>query len=36
VFLEAGGEKFEYIPALNDSAAHISLIESVCKKAVGE
>lgn len=36
MFLKAGGEKFEYIPALNDSAAQISLLESVCKKAVGD
>ncbi|NOR21013.1 MAG: ferrochelatase [Xanthomonadales bacterium] len=36
VFLKAGGKKFEYIPALNDSAAHVSLLESVCKQAIGD
>jgi len=36
LFLKAGGKKFEYIPALNDSAAHVSVLESVCKKVVGE
>ena len=34
LFLETGGEKFEYIPALNDSAAHVSVLESVCKKMI--
>jgi ferrochelatase len=34
MFLDAGGHKFEYIPALNDSAAHVSLLTSVCKNAV--
>ena len=29
LFIAAGGEKFEYIPALNDSDAHISLLASV-------
>jgi len=29
LFIEAGGEKLEYIPALNDSDAHISLLASV-------
>ncbi|MCH8952776.1 MAG: ferrochelatase [Proteobacteria bacterium] len=28
-FLEAGGEEFSYIPCLNDSAAHIDLIETI-------
>jgi ferrochelatase len=36
LFLESGGEKFEYIPALNDSAAHVSVLESVCKKVIGD
>lgn len=36
MFFEAGGKKFDYIPALNDSAAHISLLESVCKKTIGD
>jgi ferrochelatase len=31
LFLGAGGEKFEYIPALNDSTAHVNLLASVCK-----
>ncbi len=34
VFLEAGGEKFEYIPALNDSAAQVNLLASVCKNLI--
>ena len=29
VFLENGGENFTYIPCLNDSAAHISLLEKL-------
>jgi ferrochelatase len=29
LFLQAGGERFEYIPALNDSEAHISLLASI-------
>jgi len=29
MFIEAGGEKLEYIPALNDSDAHISLLASI-------
>jgi ferrochelatase len=32
LFLSAGGEKFEYIPALNDSAEHVNLLAAVCKK----
>jgi ferrochelatase len=36
VFLGAGGQKFEYIPALNDSSAHVSVLESVCKKIIGD
>ncbi len=34
VFLEAGGEKFEYIPALNDSSAQVELLASVCKNLI--
>lgn len=30
-FIEAGGEQFEYIEALNDSSAHITLMESTLK-----
>ncbi|MDC9604900.1 ferrochelatase [Xenorhabdus griffiniae] len=29
IFLEAGGKKFEYISALNDNKAHISLLEQL-------
>ncbi len=32
IFIAAGGEKFEYIPALNDSDEHIKLLASVCEK----
>jgi len=32
LFISSGGEKFEYIPALNDSAAHVSVLTSVCEK----
>ena len=32
LFLAAGGEKFEYIPALNDSEAHVNVLASVCEK----
>jgi ferrochelatase len=32
LFLTAGGEKFEYIPALNDSDAHVNVLASVCEK----
>ncbi len=28
-FLDAGGEEFTYIPCLNDSAAHIDMIETI-------
>jgi ferrochelatase len=30
LFISAGGEKLEYIPALNDSDAHVNLLASVC------
>ena len=29
LFIEAGGERFEYIPALNDSDAHVNLLASI-------
>ncbi|WP_025122521.1 MULTISPECIES: ferrochelatase [unclassified Serratia (in: enterobacteria)] len=29
IFLKAGGEKFEYIPALNDDAAHIDMMQQL-------
>ncbi|ANI28356.1 ferrochelatase [Yersinia entomophaga] len=32
IFLHAGGEKFEYIPALNDDIAHIDLLELLVKR----
>jgi ferrochelatase len=31
LFIAAGGEKFEYIPALNDSDAHVNVLASVCE-----
>ena len=31
LFIAAGGEKFEYIPALNDSEEHINLLASICE-----
>jgi len=32
LFMDSGGEKFEYIPALNASDAHINVLASVCEK----
>jgi len=32
LFIENGGERFEYIPALNDSDAHISLLASIVEQ----
>lgn len=32
LFLEAGGERFEYIPALNDSQAHIHVLASIIEQ----
>ena len=32
LFIAAGGEKFEYIPALNDSEAHIHVLSSICEE----
>ena len=34
LFTASGGEKFEYIPALNASEAHINVLASVCEKLV--
>ncbi|EKN5911282.1 TPA: ferrochelatase [Yersinia enterocolitica] len=34
IFLHAGGEKFEYIPALNDDKAHIDLLEQLVSNHV--
>ncbi|WP_145574024.1 ferrochelatase [Yersinia alsatica] len=31
IFLHAGGEKFEYIPALNDDESHIDLLEQLVR-----
>jgi len=31
-FLDAGGEEFTYIPCLNDSAAHIDMIETIVER----
>jgi ferrochelatase len=36
LFVEAGGEKLEYIPALNDSEAHIRLFERLVDEALAE
>lgn len=29
IFIEAGGEKYEYIPALNDEPAHIAMMKEL-------
>ncbi|MCG3462290.1 ferrochelatase [Xenorhabdus bovienii] len=34
IFLNAGGKKFEYISALNDNEAHISLLEQLVNNAM--
>ncbi|EOF8234734.1 ferrochelatase [Yersinia enterocolitica] len=34
IFLHAGGEKFEYIPALNDDKTHIDLLEQLVSNHV--
>ena len=31
IFLEAGGKEFSYIPALNDSEAHIELLQQLVR-----
>lgn len=35
-FLEAGGEKFEYIPALNDEPEHIGMMGQIIKQHAGD
>ncbi len=35
VFVEAGGERYSYIPALNDDPAHISLLLQLVKEQAG-
>jgi protoheme ferro-lyase len=32
LFLRSGGEKFEYIPALNDSDEHAGVLVSLCER----
>ena len=34
LFEEAGGEKLEYIPALNDSEAHVRLYRQLVEQAL--
>ena len=34
LFLEGGGEKFHYIPCLNDSRGHIEMIERIIEKNI--
>ncbi len=34
LFLENGGEKFHYIPCLNDSAGHIKMIERIIERNI--
>jgi ferrochelatase len=33
LFLEAGGEEYRYIPALNDSDTHIDVLVSVLSRS---
>ncbi len=35
VFLDAGGEQYDYIPCLNDSAAHIEMMADIVVKNIG-
>ena len=35
-FVKAGGEKFSYVPALNESAAHISFLAELLRKEAGD
>jgi ferrochelatase len=35
IFLHAGGERFTYIPCLNDSDAHIGLLEELALTELG-
>lgn len=34
IFLSAGGKQFHYIPALNDSDAHIASLSEICEKNI--
>ena len=34
IFLENGGESFEYIPALNDSDIHIQMMADLIKQSL--
>ncbi len=34
-FVEAGGERFDYIPCLNDDAAHIEALAAIAKRELG-
>ena len=34
IFLEAGGERYEYIPCLNDDPAHIGALASLVRKSI--
>lgn len=36
IFMHAGGEKFEYIPALNDDEGHIDLLEQLIKQEIAQ
>ena len=35
-FEEAGGEKLDYIPALNDSASHVAVLKGLIESTEGE
>lgn len=35
-FLQAGGERFDYIPALNDSSRHIDALETLIRSQIGD
>lgn len=35
LFIAAGGKKLDYIPALNDSGAHVSLLASIVEQQLG-
>ena len=35
VFLQAGGERYEYIPCLNDSEAHIQMLTKLAQRYLG-
>ncbi len=36
IFVEAGGVEFRYIPCLNDSERHISMMQQLVNKAIGD